>query len=298
MLDRAESSIAEGRNDHEHSSSMLTEISLQSPKRCEASIGGSLRDQMSSVMERVSKLLALPSTKLDSLAISEIEEALTLLPRSHCRPSLNVALTELRRRLNEGDKTSTFSFRTSGTVEGPSQEKKDRVPYFERPSETQTVMRSPHNASISVTSKRCETVHITEGDSAEATLYDLNSCNVFISVSASSIQMKSIRQSRLILAPVRTSVMVRDCEDITLVVAAQQIRFFDCHNVRLFVAVRGAVIIEDSDGIAVGPYHVKGFDAGFLNENWRHVKDFNWLSEEQSPNWAVLDEKEWEVFEM
>lgn len=93
--------------------------------------------------------------------------------------------------------------------------------------------------------------------------------------------------------------MVRGCQNMTLVIAAQQIRLFDCHCMKLFVAARGALIIEDSDSIEVAPYNVKGIQLNFENENWRSVKDFNWLSEdEQSPNWKILEENEWKVFEL
>jgi len=116
----------------------------------------------------------------------------------------------------------------------------------------------------------------------------LNASRLSFDFHASTVHIKDVNQSILVFRPLQTSALVRDCKGLTLVIAAQQVRVHGCRALRLFVAVSGAVIVEDCEDVAVGPYSVEDVDDFPRGDEWMAVKDFNFLGVGQSPNWSLL----------
>lgn len=136
-------------------------------------------------------------------------------------------------------------------------------------------------------------------DGEDIAMMHLTNSTVIVPFKASTVHLKEVTNSTVILAPVHSSVMIRDCSGLTVVAAAQQIRIHNSCNIHLYIAVRGAVIIEDCDGIEVAPYRVSGIKLEWDNSSWKEVKDFNWLTvEKPNPHWKVMDEQSWQTFDL
>lgn len=74
-------------------------------------------------------------------------------------------------------------------------------------------------------------------DGEEVIISDVSSAVVRIPFKASTVHIKSVKNTTLIFAPIKTSLLIRDCENLTVVVAAQQVRIHDSHHIRFYVEV-------------------------------------------------------------
>ncbi|MFH4975633.1 hypothetical protein AB6A40_002342 [Gnathostoma spinigerum] len=162
-----------------------------------------------------------------------------------------------------------------------------------------TLLTDVHRSNtVSVTNKKRSSLRIEGADGNDVFICNLTDCTVFVPFRSSTVHLKDVQRSKLLFAPVETSILARDCSELTLVAAAQQIRFHTSHHLHLYIAVKGAIIIEDCDDVSVAPYRMKGSTLNYTNENWKNVQDFNWLSvDEKNPNWYVADEREWVQFD-
>ncbi|VDK23217.1 unnamed protein product [Anisakis simplex] len=128
----------------------------------------------------------------------------------------------------------------------------------------------------------------------------MNNCHLSIGFQASTVHLKNIHNSCIVLAPVSSSILIRNCSSVTLVAAAHQIRVHDSRELKLHIAVRSAIVIEDCDEFQIAPYRVKDVQLDWIdtNNNWRRVQDFNWLSDEPNPHWCLMSESEWCTFDL
>ncbi|CAG9540246.1 unnamed protein product [Cercopithifilaria johnstoni] len=227
--------------------------------------------------------------------LHELEIALTLIPPGHQSRRLKEALNVLRGKMQEqiglAHKQSAFSFSTrkEGAVESKVQ--KAAIAKCNPLGPIQTTAKSLVRSAVTVTAEHGKELIVKGDDGEEVMINDVTNSVVRVPFKASTVHMKSVKHTTLIFAPVKTSLLIRDCENLTVVVAAQQVRIHDSHHIRFYVEVRGALVIEDCDGIEVAPYNVVGFERDPQNNNWRNIQDFSWLSsEEQSPNWKIMEE--------
>jgi len=101
---------------------------------------------------------------------------------------------------------------------------------------------------------------------------------------------------RFFIGPCESSVFLRNCKDCKAIVACQQFRLRDCHNLDLLLYVSaGQPSIETSDKIRIGCFQFAYFDlqaqfdrAGLSvwNNQWSDVHDFNEIKGEQ--HWTFL----------
>lgn len=75
------------------------------------------------------------------------------------------------------------------------------------------------------------------GDGEEVMINDVTSCVIRMPFKASTVHMKSVKDSTLVFAPIRTSLLMRDCENLTVVISAQQIRIHSSHQIRFYIEV-------------------------------------------------------------
>ncbi|WCJ31891.1 C-CAP/cofactor C-like domain-containing protein [Euphorbia peplus] len=138
-------------------------------------------------------------------------------------------------------------------------------------------------------------------ETGEFTLSDLDSCEVRLIGSVSSLFMNRLRNCRVYCGPVIGSILIEEVEKCVFVLASHQIRIHYAHGCDFYLRVRSRPIIEDCGGVRFAPYCLKyeGIEedmraAGLAEEtgNWSIVDDFKWLRAVQSPNWCLLETSE------
>uniref|UniRef100_A0A915PUY1 C-CAP/cofactor C-like domain-containing protein n=1 Tax=Setaria digitata TaxID=48799 RepID=A0A915PUY1_9BILA len=226
--------------------------------------------------------------------LRELEDALTLIPPGHqsrrLKDALNVLRSKMQAQIGLTHQQTIFSFSAKKKIATGSGGRKAPI------SECNPLGSVPPSAklrarkAITVTGEHEELI-VKGEDGEEIVIDNVSNSLVRIPFKASAVHVKAVKHSTLIFAPIKTSLLMRDCKDLTVAVAAQQLRIHDSHQIRLYVEVCGALIIEDCDGIEVAPYNVTGLQQNPQNDNWRNVQDFSWLStKECSPNWKVMEE--------
>jgi hypothetical protein len=139
------------------------------------------------------------------------------------------------------------------------------------------------------------------------------------------VRLDRIEGCRLFLGPVAGSVHLEHCVDSVVFVASRQIRIHAAQRVDFYVHVLSNPIIEHSSQVRFAPYaldyeelaeHMRqaDLDLAVLNararpapadtsaeqpqpfepfvNKWDQVNDFNWLRQQQSPNWSIIDPSE------
>lgn len=226
--------------------------------------------------------------------LQELEAALPVIPpgRQYHRLKhvLNVLRNQMQEQIGLTQHHSKFSF--SNKNYGVNSKVQETTT-----AESQPLASTPITAerlikkAVTVMSAHNEELVLDGDDGEEVAINNVTDSVVRIPFKASAVHIKCVKHSKLIFAPVKTSVLIRDCENLTVVVAAQQLRIHNSHQMLFYIEVKGAVMIEDCDGIEVAPYNVVGIQRDTQNMNWRNVQDFSWLSlEEQSPNWKIMEE--------
>jgi hypothetical protein len=121
-----------------------------------------------------------------------------------------------------------------------------------------------------------------------------------------AVYFKNLTNCRVLMGPVSGSAFLQNCKNCTFVIAARQVRIHTSTSCDFYLYTRSDPIIEHCTNIRVAPY---AFDYDHIdqhfsmaqfdrnqNQEWSKVKDFNWLKQEQSPNWSVIPEEERKPF--
>ncbi|XP_043243367.1 tubulin-specific chaperone C-like [Amphibalanus amphitrite] len=136
----------------------------------------------------------------------------------------------------------------------------------------------------------------------DVTLTCLTRCTVRVTGAPATVHLSHLRDCRLLLGPVTSSVFLEDCQRCTLAAACQQLRAHTSADCDLYLHVTSRAVVEHCQRLRFAPYTLTGADVaadwattGLAADtnNWSDVDDFNWLSKAQpSPNWSVLPEAE------
>uniref|UniRef100_A0A915ANT5 C-CAP/cofactor C-like domain-containing protein n=1 Tax=Parascaris univalens TaxID=6257 RepID=A0A915ANT5_PARUN len=262
--------------------------------------------QFDDLQSRARDLVKSPGACVDHSLLTEIEDALTVLPPGLQSRRLREAYNELRARMQQRviasqKKKFSFSAKPVTKFHVPSADHREVIDDNGQSADAlqKTIISTvPLANSVTVSSKENEFVKLVGKGGEDVLLSSLRKCRISIPFSASAVHLKDVHDTVLVFAPVSSSILIRECSNVTMVAAAQQIRIHSSHELKLHVAVRAAVIIEDCDGIQVAPYRVRDVAVDWENDNWRKVNDFNWLSTEQSPHWRVIDESLWQTYDI
>ncbi|GBC10437.1 hypothetical protein RclHR1_09630001 [Rhizophagus clarus] len=120
------------------------------------------------------------------------------------------------------------------------------------------------------------------------------------SVTIGAIHIKGLKNCVLLAGPVYSSILIYDCENCVFVVACHQFRMHTSKQMNIYLHVTSHPIIEDCDKIKFAPYTLsipgldKMFEAAKLDQKtnkYDTVEDFNWLRQQASPHWNLLEEK-------
>ncbi|KAF9569541.1 hypothetical protein EC968_002585 [Mortierella alpina] len=144
-------------------------------------------------------------------------------------------------------------------------------------------------------------------EAKDVALTNLTDCtiNLVHNVPLGAIHIKNLRRCTLVVPPVSGSILLHDCEDCTIVGACHQSRMHTSKNLTIYLHVTSEPIIEDCTQMHFAPYpYVDILPAEQLARLFKvaqldpaknyydRVKDFNWLKQQQSPNWRLLEPKE------
>ncbi|CAI5446585.1 unnamed protein product [Caenorhabditis angaria] len=134
-------------------------------------------------------------------------------------------------------------------------------------------------------------------DNEDLSLKNIENCRLEFDFEPSVVHIRNIKNSTLLFLRCDRSILMHDCENVHLYVAAQQIRLHTSQNIHLHVATRGTVIMEDTKNCFMYAYKLQNKNGDVIevedNFQWKTPKDFDWLAESQSPNWSLKPENEW-----
>lgn len=132
----------------------------------------------------------------------------------------------------------------------------------------------------------------------DITISNLRNCFVELQGPAGSVQISRCHDCTFLCGPIARSLFAEYCNDCTLNVACQQLRFHSSAKCRIYLHVTCRAIIEDCQEIGIAKYNYEYINisedfklAGISKEqnNYTDVADFNWLSPDvPSPNWHLI----------
>ncbi|KAL0213683.1 hypothetical protein P9112_005867 [Eukaryota sp. TZLM1-RC] len=113
---------------------------------------------------------------------------------------------------------------------------------------------------------------------------DSTKCDILICKQVEQVNVDVVKDSLLYIGPTSGSVFIRDCSDLLIVAACQQLRLANCKNIRVSLLCKTRPIIESSSNIVFYPYHgveykellsqlMKADLSPFVN-SWSHIHDF------------------------
>ncbi|KAF9955604.1 hypothetical protein BGZ72_003586 [Mortierella alpina] len=152
-------------------------------------------------------------------------------------------------------------------------------------------------------------------EAKDVALTNLTDCTVNLvhDIPLGAIHIKNLRGCTLVVPPVSGSILLHDCEDCIIIGAChqqlsaivQQSRMHTSKNLTIYLHVTSEPIIEDCTHMQFAPYPylnilpaeqlARLFQVAQLDpakNYYDRVKDFNWLKQQQSPNWRLLDMEE------
>ncbi|KAM7353584.1 tubulin-binding cofactor C [Cochliomyia hominivorax] len=134
----------------------------------------------------------------------------------------------------------------------------------------------------------------------DITISNMKNCFVELQGPAGSVQISRCEDCTFLCGPIARSLFAEFCNNCTLNVACQQLRFHSSTKCRIYLHVTCRAIIEDCKEIEIAPYNYEyahigeDFKMAGLNKeqnNYTDVADFNWLSPNvPSPNWHLIKE--------
>ena len=197
--------------------------------------------------------------------------------------------------LNEGDSTEMDSLRR--ILDAAESNARESLalhnPRFRQPSLSKS-------SSVSITNE--ENIHIILPSSAShATstghLSNIDRCIIdmffptTVGTPFSGLTLKNISSSLIICGRVNGAAHLTNIQDSVVVVASRQFRMHRSSNCDVYLFTTSRPIIEDSTAIRFAPIpdlYLSDKD-GEAENQWSTVDDFNWLKNEQSPNWNVTE---------
>ncbi|KAF9538788.1 hypothetical protein EC957_006210 [Mortierella hygrophila] len=223
--------------------------------------------------------------------------------------SMSEKLAQLRVRLVPKAKFSFKSRKTAGTTPPPASTLKPAA----SPKPTGSTPTIDQSQFLKFEDRTGEHLFIgslsvseTESRTAkDVALTNLTDCtiNLVHDIPLSAIHVKNLKRCTLVFPPVSGSILLHDCEGCTLIGACHQSRMHTSTNMNIYIHVTSEPIIEDCTDMRFAPYGQilpsdeldRLFEAAQLNQEvnlYDKVKDFNWLRQQQSPNWRLLEDSE------
>ncbi|CCD73883.1 C-CAP/cofactor C-like domain-containing protein [Caenorhabditis elegans] len=238
---------------------------------------------------------------VDSQKIDRLQEFLAFSTSNRQTKTIQNFLEDVRKQklaLNSGPKFKGFSFSKTPKPAPPvvkSTEEPLKIPEIQKIPDCLSAEPSVSEHVVDGLKNTTKSISGTKGE--DISLKNIDSCRLQFDFEPSIVHIRNIKNSTLIFLRCDRSLLIHDCDNVHIYVAAQQVRIHTSQNLHLHVATRGAVILEDSTKIFMYPYRLKSGSGELLNVEdngeWRTPRDFNWLATTPSPNWKVVPEDEW-----
>ena len=127
-------------------------------------------------------------------------------------------------------------------------------------------------------------------------LKNLTNCTVKMHSIIGTLHCTNCTNCTFSVGPISGSIFLESCNDSTYHVTCQQARIHTTHSAVFHVHVTSKAIIEDCKDLKFGERNV--FYDGYVDDleesglgetnNWNNIDDFNWLSNDPSPNWQLV----------
>ncbi len=251
--------------------------------------------------------------KLDQLearfvaAEKRLSEQVKVVPQYDLR-TRQQALASLRDRFRQVQtelqpkKRFGFKGNKKKVVKQEGEEKKDE--------EKKIVVPESIKVDCSISDKKDETLelHRDEVTGKDVLASRLSGCTLKIFGCAGTLHLTGLTNCTVLSSPVSTSVFVDDCRGCVFSVACQQLRAHTTADSDFYLHVTSGAIVEDCNNVRFAPYALNHSDlesdyvsSGLDRQINRYdrVQDFNWLaSDEASPNWSLIPDKDRKTFQM
>ncbi|KAF8923813.1 tubulin binding cofactor C-domain-containing protein [Dissophora ornata] len=245
-----------------------------------------------------------------------VTEKISILPPYDARmciesiKSMSEQLNQLRTKLVPKAKFSFKSRKAAGATPSPSSSATSTPKRASSPKLTSTIDQSPFMRFEDRSGEHLfiGSLPVPAGDGGTAkdvALTNLTDCTVNLvhNIPLGAIHIKNLKRCMLVIPPVSGSILLHDCEGCTLIGACHQSRMHTSSNMDIYLHVTSEPIVEDCTDMRFAPYGQilpqeeldRLFEIAQLNPSknfYDKVKDFNWLKQQQSPNWRLLEANE------
>ncbi len=128
-------------------------------------------------------------------------------------------------------------------------------------------------------------------------LENLKNCKVRIEAVLKTLYLENIENCEIYTGIVETSIFGQNISQSKISCIAQQIRIHKSSSTEFNIFVTSNMILEDSKDISVrqlAPTQIptENFNRTFFADrrnNWKQVKDFNWIKHTPSPNFKLIE---------
>ncbi|KAH0785975.1 tubulin-folding cofactor C [Histomonas meleagridis] len=194
-----------------------------------------------------------------------------LLPRYFQEKYLKAL--EKSRIITKGQ-SSIFSFSSSQNMKPASQLiSKDEVKETHE-NKVQWTIHDIENQSV---------VHQCNGELVS--LHKVKNSTVLIPNETPALTLNSIEDSIIIVPHITGSARITGCHRCKFVLSLKQLRIHDTSECDFYISVYGNPIIEKCNKLRFGPFDVSSPSSC---GPWNNVKDFDFATEDHSPNWCEI----------
>lgn len=153
----------------------------------------------------------------------------------------------------------------------------------------------PETAGL--TGTRVELSEAQVGDTYR--LRDLQGCEVVVRGRLKTLYLDGLRDCTVVAGVVEGALFADRLEGGRVAAVAQQVRVHNASDTAFRVFVASSMVVEDCRGLTVGPLGPERLATDFpafasskfagTENQWRAVKDFNWLRDGPSPHFALAE---------
>lgn len=138
-------------------------------------------------------------------------------------------------------------------------------------------------------------------DGVQFAIRYLSNCHVSVFDYTGQFMVDQCKNSTLVIGPVRGSIFVRDCENMTIHVACQQFRCRDLKNCTIYLFAQNDPVIEASSGLRFAPFNIaypclrQHAEKAQLDVNlnkWELIFDFSNIG---LSNFSTVPPAEWKI---
>lgn len=158
--------------------------------------------------------------------------------------------------------------------------------------------------TVEISNKTDQLIRLNECDISgkDVAIENLVQCKVFLCGVPSSIQIKNLQSSVLIVGPCSRSILIDQCVQCEFAFGCQQLRVHTSSECDFYVHITAQPIIEDCQELRFAPYnvkyelkdeHIRQSGLNWSKDYWDDVRDFNHMIPGiPSPNWSIIEEEE------